>query len=70
VLSAKDPALWRLHRFDAATDVVKSVPEGSDRVLHYTFHLTAPEYDTLLNGSEQLIGISVTPWHVRQVFVR
>ena len=51
-LSAKDPALWRLHRFDAATDVVKSVPEGSDRVLHYTFHLTAPGYDTLLNGSE------------------
>jgi hypothetical protein len=70
VLSAKDPALWRLHRFDAATDVVKSVPEGSDRVLHYTFHLTAPEYDALFNGSEQLIGISITPWYVRQAFVR
>ena len=70
VISAKDPALGQDHKFEAATDVVKSVPEGIDEVQHYTFRLTAPEYSTLFDGSEQLIGISVTPWFVRQVFPR
>ena len=68
VISAKDPALGQDHKFEAATDVVKSVPEGIDEVQHYTFRLTAPEYSTLFDGSEQLIGISVAPWHLRQVF--
>jgi len=70
VVSAKDPALWQVHRFQGATDVVRSVPEGIDKVQHYTFRLTALEYGTLFDGSEQLIGISVTSWFVRQVFVR
>jgi hypothetical protein len=70
IISAQDPALWRIYKFDAATDVVKSVPEGIDRVQGYTFRLTVPEYSKLFDGSEQLIGISVTPWYVRQVFVR
>jgi hypothetical protein len=69
-ISAKDPDLWQLHKFEAAMDVVKSGPEGVDRVQHYTFRLTTPEYGTLFDGSEQLIGISVIPWYVRQVFVR
>jgi hypothetical protein len=69
-VSAKDPALRQVHRFEGATDVVKSVPEGVDEVQHYTFRLTAPEYSALFDGAERLIGISVTPWFVRQVFVR
>ena len=70
IISAKDPALWRIYKFDATTDVVKSGPEGIDRVQGYTFRLTVPEYSKLFDGSEQLIGISVTPWYMRQVFVR
>lgn len=70
VLSAKDPNLWQRHQFDAATDVVKSVPEGIDAVQQYTFRLTAPEYRELFDGSDQLVGIIVAPWHVRQVFTR
>lgn len=31
-ISAKDPALWRIYKFDAATDVVESVPEGPGEV--------------------------------------
>jgi hypothetical protein len=51
-------------------DIAKRGPEGVDRVQYYTFRLTAPEYGTFFDGSEQLSGISVTPWYVRQVFVR
>ena len=69
-ISAQDPALWRIYKFDAATDVVKSVPQGIDRVKGYTFRLTAPEYSKLFDGSEQLIGITLLPWYVRQTFVR
>lgn len=70
IISAKDPALWRIYKFDAATDVVKSVPEGVDQVKASTFRLTDPEFGKLFDGSERLIGITVTPWYVRQVFVR
>jgi hypothetical protein len=69
VLSAKNPDLWHRHRFDAATDVVRSVPDGIDMVQQYTFRLTAPDYRELFDGSEQLVGIVVAPWHVRQVFI-
>jgi hypothetical protein len=69
-ISAKDPTLSQRHKFEAATDVVKSVPARVDGVQHYTFRMSGPEYGTLFDGSEQLIGISVTPWYVRHVFVR
>jgi hypothetical protein len=69
-ISAKDPTLWRIYKFDAATDVVKSVPQRIDRVKGYTFRLTVPEYRKLFDGSEQLIGITLLPWYVRETFVR
>jgi hypothetical protein len=31
-VSATDPDLWQLHKFDAAAEVVKSVPEGINKV--------------------------------------
>ncbi len=68
LLSARDPALWQRHTFDAVAEVVKSVPEGTDRVQEYLFRLSGPEYRELFDGSEQLVGISVTSWYVRQVF--
>lgn len=68
LLSARDPTLWQRHKFDAVAEVIKSVPEGTDRVQEYRFRLTGPEYRELFDGSEQLIGISVAPWHLRQVF--
>jgi hypothetical protein len=68
VLSARDPALWQRHKFEAVAEVIKSVPEGTERVQEYRFRLTLPEYRELFDGSEQLIGISVALWHWRQVF--
>ena len=68
VISAKNPALGQRHQFDAIADIVRSVPDGIDRVHHYAFRLDRPEFSRLFDGSEQLIGISITPWHVRQVF--
>jgi hypothetical protein len=69
-ISAKDPTLWQTYKSEAATDVVQSVPEGINRVQEYTFRLTVPEYSPLFDGSEQLLGISMAAWYVRQVFVQ
>jgi hypothetical protein len=68
VLSARDPNLWQRHKFEAVAEVLKSVPEGTERVQEYRFRLTVPEYRELFDGSEQLIGITVALWHLRQVF--
>lgn len=70
VISAKDPTLWRIYKYDAAVDVVKSAPEGIDRVKNFNFRLTDPEFGKLFDGSERLVGIYVQPWYVRQVFVK
>jgi hypothetical protein len=70
VISAKDPARWRIYKFEAATDVVKSVPLGIDRVEEYAFQVSWPEYNQLFDGSEQLLGITLMPWYLRQTFVR
>jgi hypothetical protein len=70
IISANDPALRQVQKFDAATDVVKSLPDGIDWVKGYAFRLTAPEYGSLFEGSERLIGISITPWYMRQVLAR
>ncbi|MBI2467254.1 MAG: hypothetical protein HYV62_05485 [Candidatus Rokubacteria bacterium] len=70
VISAKEPALWRIYKFDTAMDVVKSAPEGIDRVQKYAFRLTDSEFGKLFDGSERLVGIFVQPWYVRQVFVK
>jgi hypothetical protein len=68
LFSTRNPTLWQRHTFDAAAEVIKSVPERTDRVQEYRFRLTGPEYRELFDGSEQLIGISVALWHLRQVF--
>jgi hypothetical protein len=68
VISAKDPGLWRIYKFDAAMDVVKS--EGVDRVKKYAFRFTDSEFGKLFDGSERLVGIFVQPWYVRQVFAK
>ena len=70
VISAKDSARWRIYKFEAATDLVKSVPLGIDRVQAYAFRMSLSEYSKLFDGSEQLLGITLMPWYLRQTFVR
>ena len=70
IISAKDPTLWQIYKYDAAIDVVKSAPQKIDRVQKYTFRLTDPKFSKLFNGSERLIGIFVQPWYVRQVLTK
>lgn len=59
VLSARDPALWQRHKFEAVAEVIKSVSEGTERVQEYRFRLTVPEYRELFDG---LSNSSASAW--------
>jgi hypothetical protein len=65
--SPVDPSFFRIYRFDVGTDVVKSLPEGIDRVRSYPFRVTVSELRKLFDGTEQLVSIAILPWYVRQV---
>ena len=66
--SAADPAILRVYRSEALIDVVKSVPEGIDRVEDYSLRVTVPELHDLFDGTERLVSITAVPWFVRQEF--
>ena len=61
-----DPDLFHVFRDDSATFLVKSIPDGIDTVKNYKFKVTIPGLKKMFSGSEQLIGISVSPIYVRQ----
>jgi hypothetical protein len=69
VRSAIDPNILLRYQDDAASDVVKSIPAGIDRVKNYKFRVTMPELRKMFDGSEQLVGILVNPSRVRQRFL-
>ena len=67
--SGSDPALWRIYRIEQSVDVVKSVPEGIDRMRNLRFRNNVAELDKLFDGKEQLISVTSIPWYARQTFL-
>jgi hypothetical protein len=69
VRSSVKPDFFRIYQDDYADDLVKSIPAGIDRVRDYHFRVTISELRKMFDGTEQLVGISVNPCRVRQVFL-
>jgi hypothetical protein len=65
--SAVDANFFRIYRVDQGLDVVRSVPTGVNRVQQYSLRVTIPELRKIVDGSEQLVSVSLLPWYVRQV---
>ncbi|MBI2973445.1 MAG: hypothetical protein HYY39_06630 [Armatimonadetes bacterium] len=70
VRSIVDPSILRIYKVHQLIDVVRSVPQGIDRVLSYQLRVTVPEFADLFDGTEQLVSLTIVPWYVRQVFGR
>jgi hypothetical protein len=68
VRSSVEPDIFFNYKDDYASDLVKSIPAGIDRVQYYKFRTTIPELHKMFDGSEKLIGILVNPCRVRQRF--
>jgi hypothetical protein len=64
-----EPDFFRIYQDEHAVDVVKSISAGIDRLQNYQFRVTMSELREMFDGSEQLIGISLNPIWVRQVFL-
>jgi hypothetical protein len=64
-----DTNFYRIYRDDSVIDLVMSQPDGINRVQHFELKTTIPELRSIFDGSEKLIGISVIPALVRQVFL-
>jgi hypothetical protein len=65
--SAADPAIWRVYRFDQATDVLKSVPNNVDRIQKMQISWKVPELAKIFDGSEQVVSVTSVPLYLRQV---
>ena len=69
VRGGPDPDFSRIYRTDRGIDVVRSLPTAVDRVEEFNFRSTLSEFKDVLDGSEQVVSISVEPWYMRQVFL-
>jgi len=67
IYGGPDPAFFRIYRVDQATDLLRSVPTGTDRLKHYQLHVSMPELKLMFDGTEQVISVVVIPLYVRQV---
>jgi len=69
IYSAAEPTFFRIYRMETATDLLKSIPAGINRVQNYQLRVAMPELKNLFDGSEQLVGIVANPLFVRQIFL-
>lgn len=69
IYSAFEPDFFRIYHVDSATDMIKSVPLGFDRLKKYEFQANIPSMEDIFNGNEKVIGLSAIPLYVRKVFL-
>jgi len=69
IYSAVEPSFFRIYRIETATDILKSIPAGINRVQNYQLRVAVPELSKLFDGTEQLVGVTATPLYVRQIFL-
>ena len=65
VSSSVDTNILFNYKDDAASDVVKSIATGVDRVKNFKFRVTMTELRKMFDGSEKLVGILINPSRVR-----
>ena len=68
VYSAAKPDYFRIYRFEQASEVVRSVPSGVDRVSRVSVKAAGDKLGPLFNGS-QIISVTSIPWYSRQVYL-
>lgn len=69
IYSSFDPNFFRIYHVDSATDMIKSVPGGFDRLKKYQFQTNIPFMKDILDGNEKIIGLSAIPLYVRKIFL-
>lgn len=66
VYSGAKSGFFRIYRTDQGADVLRGVGV-TDRVESVSFRASGARFARIFDGREQLVSISVVPWHVRDV---
>ena len=69
IYSASEPNFFRIYHVDSATDMIKSVPLGFDRLKKYQFQANIPSMKGIFDGNEKVIGVSTIPFYARKIFL-
>lgn len=67
--SGANPSFFRIYRGDWGVDPVRSGVTGVDRTTRLELGASGPTLGALLDGSQELINVSVVPWYRRQTFL-
>ena len=67
VRSGKNTGFTRTYRIDQASDAL-GLPEA-DRINTLEFHAQGPLFSRLFDGSEELTGVTSTPFYVREIYI-
>ena len=67
--SAAKPEFYRIYKFEQATDVVRSVSMGLDRVTKFNIKASGPKFLPLFGGTQQVISITSVPYYSRTIYV-
>ena len=67
VYGGPDPNFFRIYRFDAGTDVLRSASTGVDRVKKLSLRVDIPDLKKAFDGSEQIVSVTAIPWYLREV---
>jgi hypothetical protein len=69
IRSGKNTQYTRTYRIDQASDPL-GVPGARDsRLQSYEFTAQGPLFSVLFDGSEELTGITSTPWYNREIYI-
>ena len=60
----------RVYRTDKGTVIARSIPDSIDLVEQFSFKSSLDEFSGVFDGRENLVGIAIEPWYIRQVFLR
>jgi hypothetical protein len=69
VISAANPDFYRIYKIDQASDLVRSVVTGENRLDNFSYKAAGPVLSSFFDGSEQLISISSIPYYSRVVYL-
>jgi len=67
--SAVEPDFYRIYRGEQGIELLKSVPDGVDRLLSFEFRPGLRELEKLVGSNPQVVSITAYPWFLRQVFL-
>ena len=67
--SAARPEFYRIYRAESVSDVVRSVPNGENRVSFVSLKVNGQKFAPLFDGSEKIVAITSIPSFSREILL-